>query len=151
MKRGWICVMMVIVMLLSAYVIAVSINSTKNEEYFTLKIENRCDEEIYGVGVEYYVERVHIGGVLNCSDRTGNAPLRSGHIFCDMVQKNDFGEIGYSYERKFGMKAYIIMEDGSQRVVGDLFEWTPRYGEEYSFFLQGNETIGYTLVCEDAS
>ena len=109
----------------------------------TVSVVNQCDAEIYGVRIEYFVDRQWLGGILASADPDMTKPFDKGDKMYFGVPKLDVQES--SSDVPFGMLVYVYLEDERSIPIRFFWEWSAEYDAEYAFEISGTEETGFSL------
>lgn len=132
--------------------VAIMISSTacsspkRNQPEKQVKISfvNEATDSVYGIQVEYLVDRVRIGGMEASNDSEMTKPFeRNEKIYCGIPEKM---VLEGAETIPFGMLVYVTVEDQRSVPVKFMWEWTAEYSKEYTFTLSGFQKSGYTIT-----
>ncbi len=121
-------------------------SSQRNQPENQVKISfvNEAADSVYGIQIEYLVDRVRIGGMEASNDPEMTEPFeRNEKIYCGIPEKMI---LEGAETIPFGMLVYVTVEDQRSVPVKFMWEWTAEYNSEYIFMLGGSEKDGYTIT-----
>lgn len=120
-----------------------SLRRNQPENQVKISFVNEATDSVYGLQIEYLVDRVRIGGIGASRDSDMTVPFeRSEKIYCGIPEEM----VSEGAETiPFGMLVYVIVEDQRSVPVKFMWEWTAEYNSEYIFILGGSEKEGYTI------
>lgn len=133
-----------LIAILSFSLCACNPQQASNENEVEITFVNNCGDDIYGIQIEYLVDRQRIGGISASVDPDMTKPFEKndkiyfGAPELDMAEDNS--------DIPFGMLVYIFLEDGHSVPIKFMLEWTAEYNKEYVFTLSGSEKSGYTIA-----
>lgn len=128
------------------FTVSCSVLQKTEERQISVVISNECEDEIYGLHVEYFFERNAVGGLVCSKTPEMDIPLPSEEPICP-----SFPERAFPLEPengKFGMILFVSDSSGNETPLGLFYEWQAQYGEKYRFVLSGNRKDGYVLYPE---
>lgn len=139
-----IAIWLVVILLIS-----VSACSTKQQAEVTTDIVISLESEgVYGIVIEYSIDRTRLGGQMTSLDPEMTKPMpKEEHAI-------KFAEQGFSdpytlNSGKFGILVVVVLENGEEVPLQYLWEWDAAYGEKYHFTLSGNKEDGFTFASAD--
>lgn len=103
--------------------------------------------DVYGVSVEYCVERKALGGQACSRDPARTRTFAKGEEIGFRFLKQDFQEIEYA-GKTFGLIFSVLTEGEGSSPIDILWEWPVQAGGKYVFELTGSREAGYALIPE---
>lgn len=142
MKRISAILLLVAIMILSSACSSSHRNLPENQ--VNISFVNEATDSVYGIQIEYLIDRVRIGGMEASYDPEKTHPFeRNEKIYCGIPEKM---VLEGAETIPFGMLAYVTVEDQRSVPVKFMWEWTAEYNSEYIFILGGSEQEGYTVA-----
>lgn len=117
----------------------------ENSEYTSVICQIDCEESIYGIHLEYFLDRQPQGG-MSIVNASTDSPLAQGERLHAQFEERDFPSPEALGEQTFGIMAFVVLENGSELPVDCFWEWNAECGSEYLFMLSGNSRDGFTLA-----
>lgn len=136
-----------IVGLLVATILIMSICgcSNKNMDRTTDVVISLESDGIYGIVIEYSVERTRLGGQMaSCDPEMTKALPKEQHTI--KFAEQGFGDPYTLDSGKFGILVVVVIENGEEIPLQYLWEWNAAYGEQYHFTLSGDKENGFVLT-----
>lgn len=140
MKRRMQLVLITVVLLFSLS--ACNQQPSKDNEV-TVSIVNNSKDEIYGIRIEYFVDRQWLGGILASADPDMTKPFEKSEKMYFGVPKLNENES--SSDIPFGMLVYVYLEDSRNVPIQFMWEWSAEYNTEYTFEVSGTEETVFSL------
>ncbi len=141
MKRISAILLLVAIMILCSACSSSHRNLPENQ--VKISFVNEATDSVYGMHIEYLIDRVRIGGMEASNDPEMTQPFeRNEKIYCGIPEKM---VLEGAETIPFGMLVYITVEDQRSVPVKFMWEWTAEYNLEYIFILGGSEKEGYTI------
>lgn len=117
---------------------------THNENEVKISFVNNSGDDIYGIQIEYLVDRQRIGGISASADPDMTKPFGKNEKIYFGVPELFVAE-GNS-DIPFGMLVYIFLEDGHSVPIKFMWEWTAEYNTEYTFEVSGTEETTFSIT-----
>ena len=141
MKR--ICAILLLVAIMISSTACSSPKRNQPENQVKISFVNEATDSVYGIHIEYLVDRVRIGGMEASNNPEMTEPFeRNEKIYCGIPEKM---VLEGAETIPFGMLVYVTVEDQRSVPVKFMWEWTAEYNSEYIFILGGSEKEGYTI------
>ncbi|MBQ2954831.1 MAG: hypothetical protein IJE08_00055 [Clostridia bacterium] len=142
---AWLCLL--VAALIAADRVGLKLTAAPQEEDERIRVSIEVEADgVYGVCMDYGVNRTIIGSQV-CTNAQGMAvPLPAGEIINFDFLRQDFQEGFGPEDGPFFLLPGVILEDGSELPAGDAWEWTAAYGESCSFELTGSRASGFDLT-----
>ncbi len=142
MKSISAILLLVAIMILSSACSSSHRNLPENQ--VNISFVNEATDSVYGIQIEYLIDRVRIGGIGASRDSDMTVPFeRNEKIYCGIPEKM---VLEGAETIPFGMLVYVTVEDQHSVPVKFMCEWTAEYNSEYIFILGGSEKDGYTIT-----
>ena len=103
---------------------------------------------VYGIVIEYSVDRTRLGGQMASCDPEMTKPLPKEEHTIKFAEQG-FGEPYTLDSGKFGVLVVVVLENGEEIPLQYLWEWDAAYGEQYHFTLTGDKENGFVLTASD--
>lgn len=120
----------------------------KNTERTTDVVISLESDGVYGIVIEYSIDRTRLGGQMVSTDPEMSKPLPKVEHTIKFAEQG-FGEPYTLDSEKFGILVFVVLETGEEIPLPYLWEWNAAYGEQYHFTLSGNNENRYTLTPTD--
>ncbi|MBO5015127.1 MAG: hypothetical protein J6C92_04865 [Bacteroidaceae bacterium] len=120
-----------------------SLRRNQPENQVKISFVNEAADSVYGIQIEYLIDRVRIGGMEASNDPEMTEPFeRNEKIYCGIPEKM---VLEGAETIPFGLLVYVTVEDQRSVPLKFMWEWTAEYNSEYIFILGGSEKDGYTV------
>ena len=139
-----LCILSIFLMLTSLF----ACSNTKGTEKTTDVVISLESEGVYGIVIEYSVDRTRLGGQMASCDPEMTKPLPKEEHTIKFAEQG-FGEPYTLDSGKFGILVVVVLENGKEVPLQYLWEWNAAYGEQYHFTLSGNKDNGFVLTPSD--
>lgn len=103
--------------------------------------------DVYGVSVEYCVERRALGGQACSPDPMRTRPFARDEEISFEFAQYDFQDADYE-NGTFGLIFSVLLPGEGSEEIEVLWEWRAVKGEKYSFVLTGSREKGYSVRAE---
>lgn len=135
--------------LLLLMIISLCACGTKKESERTTDVVISLESDgVYGIVIEYSIDRTRLGGQMASIDPEMTKPLPKEEHTIKFAEQG-FGESYTLNSGKFGILVAVVLEDGEEVPLQYLWEWNAAYGERYHFTLAGNKENGFILTPSD--
>lgn len=111
-----------------------------------IAIQNQCASDIYGITVEYSVNRTRLGGQSITKNPGTTRKLPSEEKLSFGFSEQDFPVSLTPADGPFGIFVTVLLKNGVEAPLSDFWEWTAVCGETYTFMLSGSPESGFTLT-----
>ncbi len=139
----------VAILLFIIILMAVTACNTKPQAEVTTDIVISLESEgVYGIVIEYSIDRTRLGGQMASRDPEMTKPLPKEEHTIKFAEQG-FGEPYTLDSGKFGILVVVVLENGEEIPLQYLWEWDAAYGEQYHFTLTGDKENGFVLTASD--
>ena len=122
--------------------------SNKNTERTTDVVISLESDGVYGIVIEYSVDRTRlVGQMASCDPEMINPLPKEEHTI--KFAEQGFGEPYTLDSGKFGILIVVVLENGEEIPLQYLWEWNAAYGEQYHFTLSGDKESSFVLTASD--
>lgn len=139
-----LCILSIFLMLTSLF----ACSNAKGTEKTTDVVISLESEGVYGIVIEYSVDRTRLGGQMASRDPEMTKPLPKEEHTIKFAEQG-FGEPYTLDSGKFGILVVVVLENGEEVPLQYLWEWDAAYGEQYHFTLTGDKENGFVLTASD--
>ena len=139
-----LCVLSIFLMLTSLF----ACSNKKGTEKTTDVVISLESDGVYGIVIEYSVNRTRLGGQMASCDLEMTKPLPKEEHTIKFAEQG-FGEPYTLDSGKFGILVVVVLENGEEVPLQYLWEWDAVYGEQYHFTLSGDKEGGFILTPSD--
>ena len=141
--KRFISLALLLLMIISLYACG-----KQNTERTTDVVVSLGSDGVYGIVIEYSVDRTRLGGQIASCDPEMTKPLPKEEHTIKFAEQG-FGESYTLDSGKFGILVVVVLENGEEIPLQYLWEWNAAYGEQYHFTLSGDKESGFVLTPSD--
>lgn len=134
--------------LLSMLLCITACNNKPQAEVTTDVVISLESDGVYGIVIEYSIDRTRLGGQIASCDPEMTKPLPKEEHTIKFAEQG-FGELYTLDNGKFGILVVVVLENGKEIPLQYLWEWDAVYGEKYHFTLTGNKENGFVFTRTD--
>ncbi len=117
--------------------------STAGQNEIVVNIHNKCDSDIYGIHLEYYLRDKAVGGHVVSRTPDMDVAFKKGDIISNAIPREAFPKTA-AWEG-FGIEAFVVFEGGKEVRAGGIIQWDAEFGRTYKMVLSESGNGEYCL------